>query len=1448
MLRKITRVILTLTIVSVLILNFNLIDNSKAEVIENGDDGVWADDFLSEDGLSDKNNVTIENGSISSKSIGKEAISYIFDKTSEHEAYNNKHMTMTQTSDGVFEPSFLLSSKKIIGETKISESERELLETDEGEPSGMLKSEPWSRRHKAITTASQRFTFKLDNNAEYVNDLYFTWMGNYEKSSGIQVYAWEYYENDLLPKAGKWKLQENYLNNQEYEVEIDIPNATSFIGPDDTVDILIIGIPTDSKPEEIGFDDIILYTDYVSISSGVSDKYSEKANVVSNKISPKGISSISGDKWHWEKIFWNSQNVGDKATVKIQVLDKNLKTISNDDLFGNKEGFVSSPLDISSLSVSDYDQIYLKAIFECKDRTKTAVLYDWAVTWQTDRLSFSDSFSTSLRIDKNYGGSHSIDDGEFTVSDVSGSWPMFGKHSDNNRVYFGDDPNEFKKYWSIETTPDVNSLKMFANNLFCSPVISDDTVFMPFATDKRIYSYNLSKDGTKEQKILSFTEELEEKFGMSPLVTDKYVIIGTSSLETKNMIHAFNKTDLKKEEWNYTDNTVNSISFSASPVVDDGKIFISSWDGRGTTCPPLDLAKDYVNSYEFLKDIFQVKTSGKITVLDEEDGSLLWSKDLPAASFSTPAVYKNKVYVACENMEGGSLFAFDKNTGEELWNVSVGIIGRSSPVVYYGNVYVLAKSGPLVEWTDKLVAVDADSGELDWEIEIGSSFGVQSIPKNFLSFIKQFGFDEDDTVDLFTMRDLISASTPVLDNGTAYVISTDGVLNAIDLTSHKKVWNMSLLDHDSNIVKFYFAGSPAIADDMIYSLTYDGYLYRVSTNGSLDWAKKLSDYADWSFGSPVIANGLVLANYLDRMDLDWGLMSIGDLVESSQSKIISSKIAPLNGNWWKSFDADYELNDGSISFSIINNDGKEVVSGLDGKNNDISTVGIDSRYIHLVANIMKTGSDSPVLKDWSISWGAEEAEPEFKTQTVTVSGESSDNGFYGGGSETISIDVFDNAHKRDSVEILSGIDGDSVRYRVNYSGKDGKNYVTDWLKGESSEGSGVKNSTLVAYVSDIIKASKKATIINKISFKFSDLAGNEVSQEGMLVKIDVGKPESDIVSEIKDNDCITDLTLEVEASDDESGLKEIVLKYRHKTTGDWSEWKNLKTLDAEEPLVYVFKDKSGSGFYQVKSVAVDNVGNVEEKDKAELEFKFDDNKPSISANDEKISLKDLPVELRFKDDLEIDRIYYSVDDKENWVRIREIDIYNGTTEITWNLTKDFLDVLMDEEEFLSMDIKVRDSCGNEYILENLSIDISGEPSGPGEDEITVLLLDDFSDIQWDDEFRLAADIPDDIDAEKVTLYYKYSSDKKDWSEWKKVGASKTSDFIWDFKASKGNGYYQFYTEIETESGVIESKAQKATVSVFPTIPVVLLVIVIIALLITSVFVFLKMRKKKLEAQ
>lgn len=1447
MLQKTTKIILTLMIISTLVINFNFINYSKASPIKSGEDGVWLDYFTDDTGLENLNNVTVKNNSLTTEIFERNVEGYTFPNEGEHKAYKNSKMVITPTSKG-YEP-YLPPTKKILGETALSDSELDAL----GEDEEYVVTEPFSWRHNAYFSAANRFSFTVDESAKYVDKLDFTWSGDYEKTDEIQIYAWKYSGNDLIENIGEWIPQID-INDSETQIEANIENnASMYIGPENTIDFLIVAIPEDSNPEKIGFDDLILYTDKVSLNTGVGNKYYKTADAISKPISPKKISSISNDDWRWEKIFWQSQNIGNDSIVKIQVLDKDMSLISEDDITGNKNGFTSSPLDISSLDVA-YETIHLKALFECNDRTETAILYNWAVTWQNDRNSFSDSFSTLLRIDKKYGAEHESSGltGYFEVSKESASWPMFGKNSDNNRVYFGEGPEKFKVYWQTEKFVNINPYIMLLDNLFCSPVISEDKVFMPFSTDQKIYSYSLIKDlEDKKQKLVNETKEIAEKFEMSPLATDDLIIIGTSALETKNKLYAFNKSNLKQQIWNWEDKDETTISYSASPVYDDGKIFVSSWDGKGSTCPPIDLAEDYINSYDFLENLFGEKTSGKITVLDESDGSFLWSKNLPAASFSTPAVYKNTVYVGCENMKGGSLFAFDKNTGEELWNTSVGIIGRSSPVVYHGNVYVLTKTGPLAQWTDKFVSIDAETGSIEWEKELSTNFGLQSIPKNLLSFTKQIGKDRD-TVDYLTMRDIISSSTPVLDNGTAYITSTDGTLNALNLETHEKTWNVSLSQHKNKIFDFYFASSPAMADGYIYSLTNDGWLYCVNAEGSVEWKEELSDDADLSFSSPVIANGLVICNYIDNLDSDWALTSIGDYKENSQSKIISSKISTPVGNWWKKFSAEYQEKDGSIVFSILNENGKKVAKNLDGNDNDISNVGIDSRYIYLSADIKKTDSISPVLERWSISWGAEEAAPEFEDEFVTISGESYGN-FYGPDSKEISINVFDKAHKRDSTEVLSGIDGESVRYRVGYIDNEGKNKDSDWLVGLSSEGSGVENSKLVAKLADIIKNTENARVLKNITFRFSDLAGNKATSNAMTAKIDVGKPSSSMKTEPVINrvdECIKDLEINVTASDKagESLLNEVKLKYRYsEEKNEWTDWKNLTILKSDEPLVYTFKAKKGSGYYQVKSLAVDNVGNIEEKTDADLEFKFDDTQPDIETDEEEINLKELPLTLHFKDDLEIDDIEYSLNKGLDWDDIPDLKILPQTKELTWNLTKEFIENLRDEQQFISMDIRITDTCGNFYILENLSVDISGETSEPDEDKIAVLNLDDFSDIQWDDEFKIAADIPDDVEHESVKLFYKYSSDKKDWGEWKQVGSSKTTDLIWDFKAEDGNGYYQFKTEITTADEVIESRAEKATVSIFPTIPIILLVIVIIVLMITSLFVFLRMRKKKLES-
>ena len=157
------------------------------------------------------------------------------------------------------------------------------------------------------------------------------------------------------------------------------------------------------------------------------------------------------------------------------------------------------------------------------------------------------------------------------------------------------------------------------------------------------------------------------------------------------------------------------------------------------------------------------------------------SVDLPGGSFSTPAVADGLVYVGCENIQGPSFFAFDENTGEEVWNASVGAIGRSSPVVADGKVFVLSRqqsSRLAITGDDMVFALDADNGEILWNKTIGNNTIVTGI------LLKRYGFDN-------LMAISPPVSTPALYNKALFVMSTKGILYALDADNGEEKWSFN---------------------------------------------------------------------------------------------------------------------------------------------------------------------------------------------------------------------------------------------------------------------------------------------------------------------------------------------------------------------------------------------------------------------------------------------------------------------------------------------------------------------------------------------------------------------------------------------------------------------------------------------------------------------------------
>jgi hypothetical protein len=156
--------------------------------------------------------------------------------------------------------------------------------------------------------------------------------------------------------------------------------------------------------------------------------------------------------------------------------------------------------------------------------------------------------------------------------------------------------------------------------------------------------------------------------------------------------------------------------------------------------------------------------------------------------------------------------------------------------------------------------------------------------------------------------------------------------------------------------------------------------------------------------------------------------------------------------------------------------------------------------------------------------------------------------------------------------------------------------------------------------------------------------------------------------------------------------------------------------------------------------------------------------------------------------------------------------------------------------------RITDYCGNELITT-----ATNSPLIIKDENVTRFNLDvsDFKNIQWDDEFEITLTVPSDVDAKEVKLFYSYSSNDKDWTDYKEYGESlSTEPFTWTFKADKGSGYYKFYTEIiDTSDKVYTSLVEKVNVSLFPAITFVILLLLIFLFVIVTIFILKRIKKE-----
>ena len=438
---------------------------------------------------------------------------------------------------------------------------------------------------------------------------------------------------------------------------------------------------------------------------------------------------------------------------------------------------------------------------------------------------------------------------------------------------------------------------------------------------------------------------------------------------------------------------------------------------------------------------------------------------------------------------------------------------------------------------------------------------------------------------------------------------------------------------------------------------------------------------------------------------------------------------------------------------------------------------------------------------------------------------------------------------------MPGLDVESARYRISYLSDDGETITSDWIPANCSGTKGTQvNQTIVANIS-ALNLSNDIIDLKSIIISIQDLAAYE-STAYIPLKTDMVKPTSsigymDAFSE-KYNEAVQ---IQANVSDpgdaeNKSGVKSVDLYYRMTSTDNWMKYDTVETEPYE--WLFVLDEDHDSGNYRFCTIATDNAANVEEfPSQGNLSFLFDIQNPDTPTYGDTTLYRfnELPEFsddrlIEFSDDYKLESVAYRLSSEgvDEWTTIKT-DVSSKSYKGEWNLTQHQWDV-MEEEEDYSVYFKLIDFCGNEYITpENKALTIVKDftVSKP------YLDLSDFEEWHWDNQFTITTTIGDDSDIASVELYYRYSSNNEDWTEWEKHGSTRTDEpFKWTFNANEGSGYYEFKTRVSDIAGNVgESPIEKLEVTLFPLIQIILICFLVIILLLVTRSLLKKMKGKKI---
>ncbi|MDG6228545.1 MAG: PQQ-like beta-propeller repeat protein [Candidatus Thermoplasmatota archaeon] len=879
---------------------------------------------------------------------------------------------------------------------------------------GFSESSPLKRMH--------HFRFKITQDINTTTYMKVSWYGKVENSQDLSIYVWR----ELIGGYGYWEKAASRSDNQTtFSLMFTFSNKLP-IQSTGYVDVCVVLTPKFGNK-------CTLFTDFINIMVQ-GEGYATDGFVRSPTIDPNNISQWGYASWE----DYTPPQTDILYHICYEDANGTNHLIDNKNLTGNIQGFTKGPINLNSIPIT-YN-ISIQANFSTSDLSISPELYGWGFSWQTTPNIWKDTFTSNLRVNKDDIQNVLIEDGTVSVLPSINNWPMFGQNPSNTRETPGLGPDQSDQQLAWYTIDKVGGTQR-------NPIFHGGMLYIASNEGDKIIAYNALQQlgSTKPNIKLRDTPTLNYEIKTSPAITSKNTIVAatassSSKGDVENVVYGFDTKTLNIAwTFNYktTDSENPAICYESSPIIKNNNIYLSTWSGD-------------TSIWNSLWSMFNFSRGNNKLICLTDTGSKVWTFDLPAGSFSSPAVTDTTIIVGCENLKGSSIFAVDTN-GKKIWEKDIGPIGYASPVVYDNIVYMISKTPTQTPFTayTKIVALRITDATILWNHTVGDM-----IPDKY----SYAGYN-----------------TPAVADDRVFVASPDGYLYAFDhLTGDQRwetqVYKKGLLSNN------HLVSSPAYADGMVFIGTPDGDLKAIrASDGSILFTMQSISRSP-VISSPIIVDGLAFMISENGMLQAIGKPRLPDGTQITGSIISQPITLPTDNDSyiWNRFFAGTETENGHIKFSILDASNNVLIGEVeDGALLPPSTMK-NHKTIRLKALFHSNTNGKAILHEWSVSYriNGEITETTFFENTFNAPGNPPTN---------CSIQIQNTEH---------GIWNTSARFKLQYENTSGQQ-ISDWLYADCTGTNGSKLKETIHVNLSNQTSIKNLIRYEYIKFSIKDIEGYE---------------------------------------------------------------------------------------------------------------------------------------------------------------------------------------------------------------------------------------------------------------------------------------------------------------------------------------------------------------------